>query len=44
MKKKFLAVNYPHKFFNSVINMFIKKENKEKEYLIPQNFSKYENQ
>ena len=44
MKKKFLAVNYPHKFINSVINMFIKKENKEKEYLNPQNFSKYKNQ
>ena len=27
IKKKFLPADYPHKFFNSVVNMFIEKEN-----------------
>ena len=27
IKKKFLAVDYPHRFINSVINTFIEKEN-----------------
>ena len=41
IKKKFLAADYPHKFINSVINTVIEKENeKEEEYLIPQNFFK----
>ena len=36
IKRKFLAVDYPHRFINSVINTFIEKENKkEEEYLIP---------
>ena len=39
IKKKFLAADYPNKFINSVIKTFIEKENqKEEEYLIPQNF------
>ena len=39
IKKKFLAGDYPHKFINSAINTFIEKQNeKEEEYLIPQNF------
>ena len=36
IKRKFLAANYPYRFINSVINMFIEKENKKEEYLIPQ--------
>ena len=40
IRKKFLAVGYPHKFINKVINKIIAKENmKEDEYLIPQNLS-----
>ena len=39
IKRKYLAANYPHRFFNSVINTFIEKENKkEEECWIPQNF------
>ena len=45
IKKKFLAADYPHKFINSIINKFVENENKkEEEYLIPQNFSKYQSQ
>ena len=45
IEKKFLAADYPHKFINSVIYTFLQKENnKEKEYLIQQNFLKYQNQ
>ena len=29
IKKKFLAADYPHKFINIVINMFIEKEKKD---------------
>ena len=38
IKKRFLAADYPHKFINSVINMFTEKENKKEEHFIPQNF------
>ena len=31
IKRKYLAANYPHRFFNSVINTFIEKENKKEE-------------
>ena len=30
IKKKFLAVDYPHRFINSVINTFIEKEKRKK--------------
>ena len=30
IKKKFLAADYPHEFFNSIINTFIEKENEKK--------------
>ena len=31
IKKKFLAADYHHRFFNSIVNMFIEKENKKEE-------------
>ena len=44
IKKNYLAADYPHKYFTSVINTFIENENKkQEEYLISQNFSKYQN-